>query len=67
MQIMHGLILSDLVLGRPIGSNQDLVQFFEGSVCSRFGFDEWTLKNHPFFAILYSKVRGSVFSGSTQP
>ena len=32
----------------------------KGSVGSRFGFNGKTLKNHPFFAILLSKVRGSV-------
>ena len=31
-----------------------------GSVGSRFGFDRKTSKNHQFFLILFSKVRGSV-------
>ena len=34
---------------------------------SRFGFDGQTLKNCPFFAILYRKVRGSVqFLGGSE-
>ena len=38
-----------------------------GSEGSRFGFDGQTLKNCPFFAILYSKVRGSVrFLGGSE-
>ena len=48
-----------LVFGDSVGSRFGFWGQTNGSVGSRFCFNGITLKIHPFFAILLSKVRGS--------
>ena len=69
MQVVYVLVLGRTWFGSEVrsvfwGSVGSRFGFWgptRGSVGSRFGFDRKNSKNHQFFLILFSKVRGSVW------